>query len=185
MNKKGQFLAWGANNFGQTGIAGAGEPDSFVERPTVVSSLSTYKITDIKGGHQHSIACCEDGTVLTWGRCDDGQTGIKLEELPRTDLLFDGRDRPRILTRPSAVPNVRGMFVAAGTDNSFALTKDGEAYSWGFSDGFRTGQGTELTIPEAKRIQDQALATRKLTFAGCGGQFSVLAGPAVELTNGS
>ena len=184
INKKGQLLAWSTNNFGQTSLtAGASEPDNFIERPTIVFSLSAYSVAEIKDGHQHSIACCEDGTVLTWGRCDDGQTGIKLENLPLEDLLLDSRDWAPILTKPSVVPNIRYVFVTAGTDNSFALTSNGEAYSWGFSDEYRTSHGTDSMVLEAKRIQGAALAAKKLNFAGCGGQFSILAEPAVEIAN--
>jgi regulator of chromosome condensation len=68
--------------------------------------------------------------------------------------------------------------VSAGIDNSIALTSKGEVYSWGFSSNYRTGLGTEETVEEPTQIQNTALVGKKLTFAGCGGQFSVLAGPA-------
>jgi regulator of chromosome condensation len=75
------------------------------------------------------------------------------------------------------------VFVAAGIDNSIALTEKGEAYSWGFSSDYRTGLGTQETVDVPTQIQNTALMGKKITFAGCGGQFSVVAGPA-SLPNG-
>jgi len=70
------------------------------------------------------------------------------------------------------------VFVAAGIDDSIALTEKGEAFSWGFSSEYRTGQGTQDTVDVPTQIQNTALAGKNITFAGCGGQFGVLAGPA-------
>jgi regulator of chromosome condensation len=75
------------------------------------------------------------------------------------------------------------VFVAAGIDDSIALTENGDAYSWGFSSDYRTGQGTTETVDVPTQIQNTALVGKKITFAGCGGQFGVLAGPAM-LPNG-
>ncbi|KAE9380379.1 RCC1/BLIP-II [Stipitochalara longipes BDJ] len=179
VHKNGRVYAWGLNNFGQTGVAkGAGEGNAVIRRPTIIKSLTGHRIADIQGGNHHSIACTEDGTVLTWGRCDDGQAGISVEQIPETDKIFDDRGKPRILTKPSAVPSIHAISVAAGIDDSIALTENGEAYSWGFSAGYRTGQGTEDVIEKATKIENSAVKGKKLTFAGCGGQFTVLAGPA-------
>ncbi len=68
--------------------------------------------------------------------------------------------------------------MAAGIDNSFAISRDGEIYSWGFSASYRTGQGTENSVDMPTKIENSAVRGKKITFAGCGGQFSVLAGPA-------
>jgi regulator of chromosome condensation len=179
VHKNGSVYAWGLNNYGQTGITkGAGEGNAVIRRPTIVKNLAKYKIANIQGGNHHSIACTEDRTLLTWGRCDDGQAGVSIEAIANADLIFDDRGKPRILTRPTAVPSVRAVSVAAGIDDSLAITDNGEAYSWGFSANYRTGQGTEEVIKEATKIENSAIKGKKLTFVGCGGQFTVLAGPA-------
>jgi len=179
IDAKGQVYAWGLNNFGQTGIVtGAGEDDAFIEKPAVVENLRPYKIREIKGGNQHSIACTEDGKLLIWGRCDYGQAGIKLEDLQPEDLIFDSRGNPRILLKPTIIPDIQAVFVAAAIDNSIAITTDGKAYSWGYSEGYRTGLGTEEPVKSPTLLQEGDVEGKRLTFAGCGGQFSVLAGPA-------
>lgn len=175
----GQIYAWGLNNFGQTGIIqGAGESNAFVEKPAIVESLKPFRIREIKGGNHHSIACTDDGKLLIWGRCDEAQAGLKLENLPQEDLLFDSRGKPRILLRPTIIPGIQAISVAAAIDNSIAITRDGKAYSWGFSASYRTGLGTDEPVKEATLLENSAVKNKRLSFAGCGGQFSILAGPA-------
>ena len=53
-------------------------------------------------------------------------------------------------------------------------------YAWGFSGNYRTGLGTEETVDTATLIENSAVKGKKMWFAGCGGQYSVLAGPAEE-----
>ncbi|KAG9231257.1 regulator of chromosome condensation 1/beta-lactamase-inhibitor protein II [Amylocarpus encephaloides] len=176
---KGRVWAWGLNNFGQAGVSnGAGEENALIRRPTIVKSLSAYAMKSIQGGTHHSIACATDGSTLVWGRCDDSQIGVEMGSLPNDDILFDSRGKPRILTKPAIVPGLHSTTVAAGIDNCIAVTTGGQAYSWGFSSGYRTGQGTENSVEKAKVIENSAVRGKPLSFGGCGGQFSVLAGPA-------
>lgn len=76
--------------------------------------------------------------------------------------------------------------VAAGTDNSFAISKDGKAYSWGFSSNYQTGQGTIDDIHVPTFIDNTATRDKKIIAAGAGGQYSILIGVAedVAATNG-
>ena len=64
--------------------------------------------------------------------------------------------------------------MAAGTDNSFALTDDGKVYSWGFSANYQTGQGTSDDIEIPTLIDNTAIRNRQIVFAGAGGQYSIL-----------
>ena len=76
--------------------------------------------------------------------------------------------------------------MAAGTDNSFALTDDGKVYSWGFSANYQTGQGTSDDIEIPTLIDNTAVREKELVYAGAGGQFSILASYAkdVDMVNG-
>lgn len=69
--------------------------------------------------------------------------------------------------------------MAAGIDCCIAVSADGRAFSWGFSYGCRTGHDTDDTV-ETPRLLGHAVEGKALTWAGCGGQFSVVAGPARE-----
>lgn len=95
-----------------------------------MESLRPCKIREVTGGEYHSIACTHYGKLLIWGRCDEGQAGIKLENLAEQDLLFDGRGKPRILLKPTVVPGIHAVSVAAAIDNSIAVTAEGKVYSW-------------------------------------------------------
>jgi regulator of chromosome condensation len=110
-------------------MTGAREGHAFIKKPIVVENLRPYKIREIKGGSYYSIACTEDGKLLIWGRCDDSQAGIKLEDLRLDDLIFDSRGNSQILLKPIIIPDIQAVFVAAAIDNSIAIITEGKAYS--------------------------------------------------------
>ncbi|KXH57505.1 GDP/GTP exchange factor [Colletotrichum salicis] len=187
LGKDGAVWAWGLNNFAETGIEmGAGEDDAVVLRPTIVESLKNYKIKQIAGGEHHSLACTEDGKLLTWGRLDGHQVGIPVEELDAENVIKDESNNPRILSKPTAVEDIaKCVYVAAGVDNNFAIDGKGEAHSWGFSANYQTGQGTTEDIETPTTIDNTAVRGKKLVFAGAGGQYSILGGVAdVPKVNG-
>jgi regulator of chromosome condensation len=70
--------------------------------------------------------------------------------------------------------------VAAGIDNCLVVTAKGDLYGWGFSDNYRTGLGSEDTVHQPKRVGAKEFVGCKIRFAGCGGQFSVVAGEYTE-----
>lgn len=76
--------------------------------------------------------------------------------------------------------DINGEFVSAGTDSCLVVTKDGKAYSWGFSDNYQTGQGDVDDVKEATLIDNTAVRGKKLCWAGAGGQFSVLCAEAED-----
>ena len=170
------------NNYGQTGIsANAGEDGAVIEKPALVRSLTGKGVREIACGLHHSIACGQDGTVWSWGRCDDGQPGVPIGDLSEEEVV-----EGKILLFPTEVKVVgNAKTVAAGIDNSFAVTDEGEVYAWGFSGNYRTGLGTDETVDTATLVENSAIKGKEITFAGCGGQFSVLAGPASEKRSGA
>ena len=183
IDNKDRVWAWGLNNYGETGIPdNAGEDDAVVLKPEMVESLSGQAITCIQGGSHHSIAVTGTGDCLTWGRIDGHQTGIKISDLPEDATVKDQRGSPRILTVPSKVTAIDGevAYAAAASDHCIALTKDGRAYSWGFSTNYQTGLGTTDDVEVATHIDNTATRGKKLNFATAGSQFSVLTSPAEE-----
>jgi regulator of chromosome condensation len=108
IDNSGKVYTWGLNNFGQAGLP-ASDEELTVPSPTIVKSLEPFRIRHIAGGSHHSIACTEDGQVLAWGRCDDFQMGMSIDDIPHDHLTFDSAQRPRILNVPTVVP---GIFAA-------------------------------------------------------------------------
>ena len=105
MDKEGRIWTWGLNNFGETGISdGAGEDNAVIFKPTVVTELQNYKIKEMQGGEHHTVACTVDGQLLTWGRADGSQIGVKISDIPKEDLIHDERGAARITKKPILVP---------------------------------------------------------------------------------
>jgi len=147
--------------------------------------LSEYTIKEIKGGGHHSIACTDDGKLLTWGRIDGHQVGIDIADLPDEDIIKDTRNEPRILKVPTVIPDIHAVHVTAASDTSVAIDKDGKAYSWGFSTNYQTGQGTIEDIEEPTLVDNTAVRDEKLNSAGLGGQFAIFTSIATPMANGS
>ncbi|KAF4122209.1 regulator of chromosome condensation [Geosmithia morbida] len=187
VDKSGTVWGWGLNNFGEVGIgSNAGEDDAVILRPAKITALDGHAIQDIDGGGHHSLACNDKGELLTWGRVDGYQVGIDKAMLTKDNAIFDDRNDPRILVVPTVVPDVSNVTrVAAGTDNSFAVTGDGKVYSWGFSSNYQTGQGVMDDIEKPTIVDNTAIRGKKIVLAGAGGQFSVVMGIHEDETNGT
>lgn len=187
ITRSGLVFAWGLNSFGETGIPiNAGEDEAAILHPVTIAALRDKKITCMAGGSHHSVAVTEGGECYVWGRLDGFQCGLKLDSLPQDNVIVDSRGHPRILIRPTQIPGIDAAYAAAGSDHCIVVTKDGKAYSWGFSAGYQTGLGTTDDVEVATHIDNTAVRGKKLVWAGAGGQFSVLAGEAAigPSTNG-
>ena len=179
---KEDVWTWGLNTFGETGIReGAGGNEAVVFSPVRVPALSLNgdAISTITGGGHHSAATTTSGKLLVWGRIDGHQLGLEHNSLPDTEVIKDSLGRPRILIQPTELPTATigiAKLVAVGTDHNVAINAAGQAYSWGFNVNYQCGQGAGSDeIEEPTRVENTAVKNRDLVWAGCGGQFSVLA----------
>lgn len=77
--------------------------------------------------------------------------------------------------------------MTTSSDHNIVVTEEGQAYSWGFSSNYQTGQGTDDEIVEATLIANTAVKNTKLNGCTTGGQFSILTAKASDapLTNGA
>lgn len=97
--------SWGLNNYSQTGhYDTAGTDDAMVLQPKLVESLKDMDIAKVVGGEHHSVACTQDGKLLTWGRVDGHQVGQPDDLYNQDNTMFDENGKPRILLKPTAVP---------------------------------------------------------------------------------
>lgn len=176
----GHIWAWGANNYCETGYTeNAGAEDASVLQPKIIHSLEGKNVESLAAGAHHNLAITKDGQVLVWGRCDGSQTGIPVSQLEaETDeeKVLKNNGKPKIVVEPIPLPNLKNVVTGAcGPDHSIVIDKDGKAYSWGFSANYQTGQGTDDDIEVPTMIDNTAVRETKLTWAGCGGQYSILA----------
>lgn len=192
VDKDGKVYAWGLNTFSQTGIPTSENKDDTILVPTLVKNLAGYAIKEIDGGAHHSISCTDSGQVLVWGRIDNYQGGMAIDKFPEDDVYIDDQGRRRYLKKPVVLPSkfssswrvrrtniesdINGETVSAFPDGCLVVTKEGQAYSWGFSGNYQTGLGTTNEVADATLIDNTAVRGKKLIWAGAGGQFGVLAG---------
>lgn len=161
----GRVYAWGGNSWGELG------QDKTFEMSTrailVKDSSGTGVLSNIAmvsaGGH-HALALDTAGRVLSWGYEEDGALG-------------EGANRARVGEyRPMYVVGVDGTGVldniatiAASSENSQALRKDGAVLVWGSGFGAVLGQGdgstTEVAVP---RIVKNLAGTGKLVLPPAG-----------------
>lgn len=107
IDKDGHVWGWGLNNFGEIGVeANAGEDDAVILKPAKLTYIEDMNITDIDGGEHHSLACSDDGKLITWGRVDGFQVGFKPEDLTKDNAIYDERGTARILFKPTVVPGM-------------------------------------------------------------------------------
>ncbi|CRG91655.1 Guanine nucleotide exchange factor SRM1 [Talaromyces islandicus] len=177
VHKDGSVFAWGLNNYGQTGIPSkAGESEAAILKPAVVPSLKNQaKITHIAAGNFNSLAITENNECLVWGRIDNSATGIDPSALAKDDIIYDERDRPRILTNATRIPGLDVTYATYGSEHAIAVTKDGKAYSWGFNSSNQTGQPGDDDIKTATVIQSKAIVDKSFIWAGAGGQYGMIA----------
>ncbi|KAH9877450.1 hypothetical protein IAQ61_002816 [Plenodomus lingam] len=176
----GHIWAWGANNYCETGFPdNAGADDASLLTPRIIHSLEGKDVASLAGGAHHNIAITKDGQVLVWGRCDGSQTGIPADVLAAEedpDKVLKNNGKPKILVEPTPIPNLKDIVAGScGPDHTIVIDKNGKAYAWGFSANYQTGLGTDDDVDVPTLIDNTATRDEKLTWVGCGGQYSILA----------
>ena len=104
--------------------------------------------------------------------------GIDPSTLADKDVAFNDSGNRAAQLVPLPVPNVTGaQFAAAGTDHNIVINGQEEAFSWGFSTNYQTGQGQTDDVLAPTKLENTAVRGKEITWAGCGGQYSIIAGP--------
>jgi alpha-tubulin suppressor-like RCC1 family protein len=110
----GSVWTTGSNASGQLGIGTNENSDSFqmVELPEPVVQVAS--------GCYHVLALTKGGRIWAWGENDDGKLGIG--------------EKTSFQSSPVLVESLSSVVkVIAGTYYSFALTRDGQLYAWGWN----------------------------------------------------
>ncbi|XP_038561956.1 probable E3 ubiquitin-protein ligase HERC3 [Micropterus salmoides] len=101
---------------------------TYIPRP--LEALSNIPVSQVACGGQHAVALTKDGHVYTWGQDSRGQLGLRERNL--------GPNSPQHLRSLSAIPLVQ---IAAGGEQSFALSVSGGVFGWGRNDCGQLGLG--------------------------------------------
>jgi alpha-tubulin suppressor-like RCC1 family protein len=92
----GTVAAWGANPFGQLGVAG-------MAQSMLPVAVNLAAVTQLAAGGSHSLACGADGTLFAWGDNADGQLG---------DTTTTSRAAPAAVDFSTVAAGTRVMAVA-------------------------------------------------------------------------
>ena len=116
LRNDGSVWTWGANKSGELGIDPGLTPSGYRALAARINSLPA--MTAVAAGTAHSLALATDGTVWGWGDQSDGVLGNQ-----RIDAG---------VAQPSQIAGLTDVVaIAAGTNHSMALRKDGSVYVWG------------------------------------------------------
>ncbi|XP_070686885.1 probable E3 ubiquitin-protein ligase HERC4 [Pempheris klunzingeri] len=123
--------------------------------PKPLEALCNIPVSQVACGSQHSVALTKDGQVYTWGLDSRGQLGQGKRRL--------GAASPQHLRSLSAMPLVQ---VAAGGEQSFALSVSGGVFGWGRNHCGQLGLGdtTDRHTPTSVHY----LNMRKTVHVSCG-----------------
>lgn len=191
IDDQGRAWAWGLNNFGHLGIGGdeaeatmradaenAAAGAAVVLQPGLVGGLwlDGRRISHIIGGLHHSLVVLEDGELYALGRADGNQLGLPSEHFNHENSIISGRGQPRALLRPARVDVPPVASGDSATDSNLVVTRHGRVYAWGFNVNYQCGVGeTEEDVITPTLLDSPAIRDRTIVYAGCGGQFGVLA----------
>ncbi len=148
LRNDGTVWAWGNNGDGELGDGTSTSRSTPVQ---VVSAGDSGFLTGVKGiaaGTYHSLALMTDGSVYAWGYNGYGQLG-------NNDNTFSNSYKPVQVRGVNGVGTLSGIAqIAAGEEQSVALTTDGRVVSWGEGDDGEMGNGYDFyynLVPVAAR----------------------------------
>ncbi|XP_065327503.1 E3 ISG15--protein ligase HERC5-like [Pelmatolapia mariae] len=98
--------------------------------PSTPEALRNKQVSQVTCGSQHTVVLTKDGQLYTWGQDSRGQLGLGTNE--------QYVNSPQHVRPLSAIPVVQ---VAAGGEQSFALSVSGGVFSWGRNDCGQLGLG--------------------------------------------
>jgi alpha-tubulin suppressor-like RCC1 family protein len=133
---------------------------TFLARPERVEGLPA--VVAIAAGEHHALALAADGTVWSWGDNQFAQLGDASPPLGR------------LVAAPVAGPRAI-VAIAAGTNHSAALDRDGAVWTWGWNELGQLGDGTRQTRAAAAPVA--GLPPARAVWVGADQVFALLARP--------
>src|SRR5665213_1039000 len=141
----GQLYTFGSNEYGQLGSATNSGNGNANPTPTPVTLPgATGPVTQVATGALHSLAVTSTGQLYAFGGNYYGQLG---------SATNSGNNHPNPTPTPVTLPGATGPVtqVAAGSDDSFAVTSTGQLYAFGGNYygqlGSATNNGTSNANP--------------------------------------
>jgi alpha-tubulin suppressor-like RCC1 family protein len=121
----GQLYAFGSNQYGQLGVAGgSGSPQPNPTPTQVTLPDAVGRVAALAAGSTHSLVLTSTGELYTFGENQFGQLGRAANSGTETANRVPGR-----VSLPGASGQV--VQIAAGVEQSLALTSTGQLYAFG------------------------------------------------------
>ena len=149
----------GLNNYTQVAIPLEKGLTFFM--PEVSKELGKKALSVVAMGQHHALCLEDGGAVYSLGRQEYGRLG----------LGEGGTDA----TVPTILPQIQDCVeVACGTTVSYAVTADGDCYSWGMGTNGQLGTGDDEDKFEPVKMGGKLLQGKKVICVSSGGQHAVL-----------
>ncbi|MDP1579159.1 MAG: choice-of-anchor D domain-containing protein [Candidatus Didemnitutus sp.] len=163
----GTLAAWGNNASGQLGNHSTNDSVVPVAVLQAGTALAGRRPVAVAAGAAHSVALCDDGTVVAWGYNVYGQLG---------DGSTFARTFPTpVTTAGTPLAGRTVVAVAAGSSHTLALCSDGTLVAWGLNVYGQLGDGTTTNrfAPVTVSTAGTPLAGRTVVAITAGRHFSL------------
>jgi alpha-tubulin suppressor-like RCC1 family protein len=132
LTSDGRVLAWGSNAFGLQGDDNTSQQFG----PEWVDLPAGAGVIAIAAGGEHWLALTSDGRVLAWGDNESGDLGNGTTVSTGNEF---GAPTPAQVALPAGT---QVTAIAAGTEDSQAVTSDGRVLAWGYNAWGQLGDGS-------------------------------------------
>lgn len=155
-SQTGKIWAFGLNNYKQLAYA--------KDLATIINPVDTKfeNVKQIAGGQHHTLVLKNDGSCYAVGRSDYGRLGLGTLNGDITEL--------------QSIKGLSDKFVvcvSCGEAQSFALTDDGELFSWGMGSNYQLGTGSDDDALEPVQIISKQTEGKRIIRVSSGGQHSI------------
>jgi alpha-tubulin suppressor-like RCC1 family protein len=107
------LYSWGLDIYGRLGH---GTVETNLHEPKEIATLSSTPLSFICTGSAHNVIACEDGRVMTWGKCHRGQLGLGEMDVDKN-----------IPTPLEALKGQGICFIACGDSHCVAVNNTGKS----------------------------------------------------------
>lgn len=157
VTEDGKVLTFGSGKVGQLGHGDSADS----KLPKVVEGLAGHHVVDVACGKEHTLVLTAQGKVFAFGYDQYGQLGqgqsSRYQKAPVAVSSLDSKGITKIV---------------AGEHFSYAISRGGDVYSWGFGLEGQLGHGDEASVAIPKFIQ--ALDGVPVSDAACGSAHTLL-----------
>lgn len=159
LSNEGYVYGFGLSNYHQLGT----KSTTILYFPVKLTCFknSTTSWVDFSGGQHHTLCLDAEGQVYSLGRAEYGRLG-----------LGQGAEEK---SEPTPVTGMEPVCrVACGESVSYAVTREGGVYSWGFGTNLQLGTGEDDDEWSPVKMTGKQLENRVVLMVSSGGQHTAL-----------